>query len=125
MNGPAVTGGLELVLHCDFALASERAVFADTRTRVGVLPGWGLSVLLPQAVGLRRAKQMSLTGNFVPAALALEWGLVNAVVPHDGLLAEATRARARRMLERPGGRRRAADPLRRQRRRPDKDRPAA
>ena len=91
VNGPAVTGGLELVLHCDFALASERAVFADTHTRVGVLPGWGLSVLLPQAVGLRRAKQMSLTGNFVPAALALEWGLVNAVVPHDGLLAEATR----------------------------------
>jgi enoyl-CoA hydratase len=91
VNGPAVTGGLELVLHCDFALASERAVFADTHTRVGVLPGWGLSVLLPQAVGLRRAKQMSLTGNYVPAALALDWGLVNAVVPHDDLLAVATR----------------------------------
>src|SRR6202162_6104056 len=50
VNGPAVTGGLELVLHCDFALASERAVFADTHAQVGVLPGWGLSVLLPQAV---------------------------------------------------------------------------
>lgn len=91
VNGPAVTGGLELVLHCDFALASERAVFADTHTRVGVLPGWGLSVLLPQAVGLRRAKQMSLTGNYVPAAQALEWGLVSAVVPHEDLLAAATR----------------------------------
>lgn len=91
VNGPAVTGGLELVLHCDFALASERAAFADTHARVGVLPGWGLSVLLPQAVGLRRAKQMSLTGNYVPAGQALEWGLVNAVVPHDGLLAAATR----------------------------------
>jgi enoyl-CoA hydratase len=91
VNGPAVTGGLELVLHCDFALASERAVFADTHTRVGVLPGWGLSVLLPQAVGLRRAKQMSLTGNYVPAAQALEWGLVSAVVPHEDLLSAATR----------------------------------
>jgi enoyl-CoA hydratase len=90
VNGPAVTGGLELVLHCDFAVASERAVFADTHARVGVLPGWGLSVLLPQAVGLRRAKQMSLTGNYVPAALAREWGLVTAVVPHDGLLSAAT-----------------------------------
>lgn len=89
VNGPAVTGGLELVLHCDFALASERAVFADTHTRVGVLPGWGLSMLLPQAVGLRRAKQMSLTGNYVTAAQALDWGLVNAVVPHDGLAAAA------------------------------------
>jgi len=91
VNGPAITGGLELVLHCDFALASERAAFADTHTRVGVLPGWGLSVLLPQAVGLRRAKQMSLTGNYVPAAQALEWGLVNAIVPHADLLEAATR----------------------------------
>jgi enoyl-CoA hydratase len=91
VNGPAVTGGLELVLHCDFALASERAAFADTHARVGVLPGWGLSVLLPQAVGLRRAKQMSLTGNYVPAPVALEWGLVNQVVPHADLLQAATR----------------------------------
>ena len=91
VNGPAVTGGLELVLHCDFALASERASFADTHTRVGVLPGWGLSVLLPQAIGLRRAKQMSCTGNYVPAELAVEWGLVNLVVPHADLLATATR----------------------------------
>ena len=53
------------------------------------MPGWGLSVLLPQAVGLRRARQMSFTGNYVTAARALEWGLVNEVVPHDRLLAEA------------------------------------
>jgi enoyl-CoA hydratase/carnithine racemase len=90
VNGPAVTGGLELVLHCDFAVASERAAFADTHARVGVLPSWGLSVLLPQAVGLRRAKQMSLTGNFVQAEVALQWGLVNLVVGHAELLAAAT-----------------------------------
>ncbi len=90
VNGPAVTGGLELVLHCDFTLASERAAFADTHTRVGVLPGWGLSVLLPQAVGLRRAKQMSFTGNYVTAEVALRWGLVNQVVPHAELLSVAT-----------------------------------
>jgi enoyl-CoA hydratase len=90
VNGPAVTGGLELVLHCDLAIASERATFADTHTRIGVMPGWGLSVLLPQAVGLRRARQMSFTGNYVTAEQALQWGLVNQVVPHAQLLAEAT-----------------------------------
>jgi enoyl-CoA hydratase len=89
INGPAVTGGLELVLHCDFAIASERAAFADTHARVGVMPGWGLSVLLPQAVGLRRAKQMSLTGNYVAADEALAWGLVTKVVPHEQLMAAA------------------------------------
>jgi enoyl-CoA hydratase len=89
INGPAVTGGLELVLHCDFAIASDQAAFADTHAKVGVMPGWGLSMLLPQAVGLRRAKQMSFTGAYVRADEALDWGLVNRVVPHADLLAEA------------------------------------
>jgi enoyl-CoA hydratase len=91
VSGPAVTGGLELALNCDFLVASERARFADTHARIGVQPLWGLSVLLPQAVGLRRAKEMSATGNFVDAATALEWGLVNHVVPHDALLDTALR----------------------------------
>ncbi len=86
VNGPAVTGGLELALVCDFLVASERAQFADTHARVGVLPGWGLTVQLPAAVGLRRAREMSATGNFVGARTALEWGLVNHVVPHSDLL---------------------------------------
>jgi enoyl-CoA hydratase len=87
INGVAVTGGLELALACDFLVASERARFADTHARVGVMPGWGMSVLLPRAVGDRRAREMSATGNFVDAATALAWGLVNRVVPHDELLA--------------------------------------
>lgn len=89
INGPAVTGGLELALACDFLIASERAAFADTHARVGILPGWGLSVELPRAVGVRRARQMSFTGNYVDAAQALEWGLVNEVVPHEALLERA------------------------------------
>lgn len=87
VNGVAVTGGLEVALACDFLVASERARFADTHARVGIMPGWGLSVLLPQAIGLRRAKQMSVTGNYVDADTALAWGLVNQVVPHEELLA--------------------------------------
>lgn len=87
VNGVAVTGGLELALACDFLIASDRARFADTHARVGVMPGWGLTVLLPQRVGVARAREMSVTGNFVDAHLAYDWGLVNHVVPHDNLLA--------------------------------------
>ena len=91
INGPAVTGGLELALGCDFLVASERARFGDTHARVGVTPGGGMSVFLPMAVGLRRAKEMSLTGNFVGAEEALRIGLVNHVVPHEELLPTAQR----------------------------------
>jgi enoyl-CoA hydratase len=94
INGAAITGGFEVALQCDFLVASERAAFADTHARVGILPGWGLTVLLPQAVGVRRAKELSFTGNFLPAADALAWGLVNHVVPHDELLAFARRLAA-------------------------------
>ena len=86
VNGVAVTGGLELALACDFLIASERARFADTHARIGIQPGWGLTVALPEAVGLRRAREMSATGNYVSARAALEWGLVNHVVPHEDLL---------------------------------------
>ena len=89
INGVAVTGGFELALQCDFLVASERASFGDTHTRVGILPGWGLSVLLPQSIGIRRAIEMSLTGNFMNAAEALQFGLVNHVVAHDQLLPTA------------------------------------
>src|SRR5204862_5213340 len=86
INGATITGGFELALNCDFLIASERARFADTHARVGIQPGWGLTVLLAEAVGVRRARQMSATSNFVDAETALAWGLVNHVVPHDELL---------------------------------------
>ena len=86
INGVAVTGGFELALNCDFLVASEHAKFGDTHARVGVMPGWGLTVLLPQAIGVRRAREMSFTGNFLSAEEALHFGLVNHVVPHAELL---------------------------------------
>jgi enoyl-CoA hydratase len=91
INGPAVTGGLELALQCSFLVASERAVFGDTHVRVGLHPGGGLTGLLPQAVGLRKAREMSLTGNFVNAAEAHRLGLVNHVVQHEDLLPTSLR----------------------------------
>ena len=90
INGAAVTGGFELALACDFLIASEKARFADTHARVGVVPGWGLTVMLPEAIGIRRAKQLSLSGAFLDARTALDWGLVNEVVAHDDLLPRAT-----------------------------------
>ncbi|MEL6982392.1 MAG: enoyl-CoA hydratase [Actinomycetota bacterium] len=86
VNGPAITGGFELALGCDLLIASERAAFADTHARVGVMPGWGLTPLLVDAVGVRRAREISLSGNFVTAEQADRWGLVNWVVPHQELL---------------------------------------
>ncbi|MGW6458331.1 enoyl-CoA hydratase [Streptomyces sp. NPDC055078] len=91
VNGPAVAGGLEIALNCDFLIASERAAFADTHARVGVMPGWGVSVLLPERVGFAMARRMSLTGDQVTAAEALRIGLVTEVVAHGELLPSALR----------------------------------
>jgi enoyl-CoA hydratase len=91
INGPAVTGGLELALYCDILIASEQARFADTHARVGLLPTWGLSVRLPQKVGVGMARRMSLTGDYLSAEDALRAGLVTQVVPHDQLLPTARR----------------------------------
>jgi enoyl-CoA hydratase len=90
INGPCCTGALELALSCAFLIASDRARFADTHAAVGLTAGWGMSALLPRAVGVRLARQMMLTGEPVDAAQALRAGLVNEVVPHERL-AERTR----------------------------------
>lgn len=89
VNGPAITGGLELALQADFIVASEAARFADTHARVGITPSWGLSQILPRLIGPARARRMSLTGGFVDAKTAYEWGLVTEVVPAADLLVRA------------------------------------
>jgi enoyl-CoA hydratase len=86
INGPAITGGFELALACDLLVASTAAKFADTHARVGILPGWGLSQKLPRLIGVLRAKEISFTGNFVDAATAERFGLVNRVVEPDALM---------------------------------------
>ncbi|HEY6877355.1 MAG TPA: enoyl-CoA hydratase [Polyangiales bacterium] len=86
INGLAITGGFELALSCDLLIASEQARFADTHARVGVLPSWGLSQRLSRLIGIYRAKELSLTGNYIDAHTAERWGLVNRVVPAQDLL---------------------------------------
>jgi enoyl-CoA hydratase len=89
VNGFAVTGGFELALACDIMIAAEEAQFADTHARVGVMPGGGMSARLPRAVGVRKAKELSLTGNYLTARDAERMGLVNRVVPRDQLFGTA------------------------------------
>lgn len=94
INGVAITGGFELALACDILIASQRARFADTHARVGIMPGWGLSQKLSRLIGIHRAKELSLSGNFLDAATAEAWGLVNRVVPAEMLMATAKKLAA-------------------------------
>lgn len=86
VNGVAITGGFEVALACDMLIASTNARFADTHARVGIVPGWGLSQKLSRIIGPMRAKELSFTGNFLPADRAYDWGLVNRVVAPDDLM---------------------------------------
>jgi enoyl-CoA hydratase len=86
VNGVAITGGFEVALACDVLVASTNARFADTHARVGIVPGWGLSQKLSRMIGISRAKELAFTGNFLDAATAHSWGLVNHVVAPEDLL---------------------------------------
>lgn len=94
INGVAITGGFEVALACDVLIASDNARFADTHARVGVMPGWGLSQKLSRLIGIYRARELSLSGNFLDAATAERWGLVNRVVPASDLIVTARRLAA-------------------------------
>ena len=89
INGVAITGGFELALACDVLIGTPNTRFADTHARVGILPGWGLSQKLTRLLGPSRAKEVSLTGNFISAEQALAWGLINHIVPPEKLLDKA------------------------------------
>lgn len=89
VNGAAMTGALEVAMACDFIIASDRAVFADTHVKIGAMAGGGMTARLPRLVGSPWAKQMSFTGAPIDAAAALRLGLVNEVRPHADMLAYA------------------------------------
>jgi enoyl-CoA hydratase len=96
VNGAAIGGGMELALACDFIYAAQSARFALTEVTLGIMPGAAGTQNLPRAVGVRRAKEIVLTGGLVSAEEALAWGMVNKVCPDDRLLDEA-RAVAQRI----------------------------
>jgi enoyl-CoA hydratase/carnithine racemase len=102
INGAAVTGGFELALACDVLLASSEARFADTHARVGLASGWGLSQRLSRAVGIYRAREISLGSRWVSAEQAAAWGFVNRVVPPHELMPAARALAADMLLAQPG-----------------------
>jgi enoyl-CoA hydratase len=85
VDGVCMTGGLELALGANFIIATDRARFADTHARIGAFSSWGMTAVLPRAIGSRRATQMMLSGEFIDARRAFEWGLLNEVTTPDSL----------------------------------------
>lgn len=100
INGNAIGGGCDVALMCDMRIASERAQFAESFLRVGLLPGDGGAWFLPRTVGLSRAMELALTCDFIDAQQAERIGLISRVVPHAQLLDEAY-ALARRIARHP------------------------
>jgi 2-(1,2-epoxy-1,2-dihydrophenyl)acetyl-CoA isomerase len=83
VNGPAVGIGCSLALASDLIVARESAYFLLAFVNIGLVPDGGSSLLLPERVGLARATEMAMLGERIPAAKALEWGLINRVAPDD------------------------------------------
>src|SRR4051812_10215131 len=88
VNGPAVGIGCSLALACDLIVARESAYFLLAFVNIGLVPDGGSSLLLPERIGLARATEMAMLGERIPAAQALEWGLINRVAPDDAFEAE-------------------------------------
>src|SRR5262245_59775566 len=95
VNGAAYAGGLELLLHCDFAYASTGAKFALTEVSLGIMPGGGGTQTLPRVVGERRAKELILAARPFSAEEALAWGVVNSLCPPGRVVPEALESAGR------------------------------
>jgi len=102
VNGPAIGAGLDLTCMCDIRIASEKATFAESFVKVGIVPGDGGAWLLPRAVGISKASEMAFTGEALSAQDALVCGLVSRVVPHDDLM-ETAMVLAQKIAVNPGG----------------------
>ena len=89
VNGAAAGIGCSLALCCDLIVAAESAYFLLAFVNIGLVPDGGSSVFVPARVGMARATEMAMLGERVPAARALEWGLINRVVPDAQLAGEA------------------------------------
>jgi 2-(1,2-epoxy-1,2-dihydrophenyl)acetyl-CoA isomerase len=89
VNGPAVGIGCSLALDCDLVLAAESSYFLLAFVNIGLVPDGGVTAILPARAGVARTAEMGMLGERVPAALALEWGIVNRVLPDEKLIEDA------------------------------------
>jgi len=101
INGPAIGAGLDLACMCDIRISADTAIFAESFVKLGLVPGDGGAWLLPRVIGMPRATQMTLTGDAIDAAKALEYGLVTETLPADQLMDRA-RAIAASIAANPG-----------------------
>jgi enoyl-CoA hydratase/carnithine racemase len=101
INGPAIGAGLDLACMGDIRIAADTATFAESFVKLGIVPGDGGAWLLPRVIGMARASLMTLTGDPIDAATALEYGLISQLVPANRLL-EAALDVARRIAANPG-----------------------
>jgi enoyl-CoA hydratase/carnithine racemase len=101
INGPAIGVGCDLACMCDFRIASDKATFAESFIRVGIIPGDGGAWLLPRTVGMTKAMEMAFTGDPITAAEALECGLVSKITTPEDLLPSANEL-AKRIVKNPG-----------------------
>lgn len=95
VNGPAIGAGCDLACMCDIRIASEKAKFAESFVKMGIVPGDGGAWLLPRVVGWSKASEMAFTGDMLDAAEALACGLVSRVVAPDALMDEARQLTSR------------------------------
>lgn len=100
VNGAAIGAGCDVAMMCDIRIASQKATFAESFVRLGLIPGDGGTWFLPRAIGYERAAQLTFTGDRIDADTAAQWGMVSRVVAHDELLDQA-RALAERIAENP------------------------
>lgn len=101
VNGPAIGAGLDLACMCDVRVASEQATFAESFVKLGIVPGDGGAWLLPRVIGLARASLMTLTGDPIDAAKALEFGLISEIFTPADLL-KGAKGIAHRIAANPG-----------------------
>lgn len=101
VNGPAIGAGLDLACMCDLRIASDKARFAESFVKLGIIPGDGGAWLLPRIIGMARAAELSFTADIIDAQCALDWGLVSRVVPQEDLMTAAHDLAARIVVHPP------------------------
>lgn len=100
VNGVAAGAGANIAFACDIVVAAEDAIFIQSFSRIGLIPDSGGTFILPQIIGLQRAAALTMLGEKLTAARALEWGLIYTVVPH-AVIPETSFDLARRLAELP------------------------
>lgn len=99
VHGACFTGALEIALHCDIILTTDSTKFGDTHAKFGIRPTWGMSQMLPRAVGMRRAKELSFSAKTFSGTEAAAWGLANHSYADEEALAAAVQDLASRIAD--------------------------